>query len=356
MKEVCVLKKALTCGGILMLSAMAVIPMDMAAAADTNQTQSLDPGAAAGVVTHAEVHEPPKGWNPLTAPPEELNYYNYPPRPTDAEHLAKWKEIVSTARWTKATFSKGNSVHKSLGATTNSSVQMANRWDGVVSDNQYTRVVGYWKQPVNSSDSSHLPAYQTQWIGLGGYGVTPLIQMGTNSGANADSTGNYNVWYEICGTNKETRDSYGTPVGVTINLKHNAGDQFYGDIWWTVDSNGYGTAHFYIEDQTVGSTFTFDVTGITNYSGVDTSAEWIIERPGAYGNYYFGKTANVPFTCSAGQASGPLAHPDPYASSTVYSQLQDPNTLSKIGGCTTLDYNGYFQATWLGYGTYSGRW
>jgi hypothetical protein len=52
----------------------------------------------------AEVHVPPPGWNPLKATDEELNYYNFPPRPEDAELLKEWEKIVTSGHWEPARF------------------------------------------------------------------------------------------------------------------------------------------------------------------------------------------------------------------------------------------------------------
>lgn len=44
------------------------------------------------------INPPPSGWDALTASDEELAKYNYPPRPTDAQDLSEWKNIVK-GRW-----------------------------------------------------------------------------------------------------------------------------------------------------------------------------------------------------------------------------------------------------------------
>jgi hypothetical protein len=46
-----------------------------------------------------EVHAPPARWDPLTASDAELNYYNFPPRPTDPQELERWKSVVLNKRW-----------------------------------------------------------------------------------------------------------------------------------------------------------------------------------------------------------------------------------------------------------------
>lgn len=54
------------------------------------------------------IHQPPDGWNPLTATDAELAYYNYPPRPqNDPAALEQWKQVVS-GRWVRPIFSKSN--------------------------------------------------------------------------------------------------------------------------------------------------------------------------------------------------------------------------------------------------------
>ncbi|WP_420802071.1 G1 family glutamic endopeptidase [Tumebacillus flagellatus] len=179
------------------------------------------------------------------------------------------------------------------------------------------------------------------WIGLGGNNA-PLIQMGTYSNATG-SNSDYDVWYEIVGTNKDTGGS------MIIPLTHSPGDQYYGDIWLTFDTSGFMTAHFYISDQTKNLTYSFSVSGISAWSGVTSSAEWILERPSRNTSlYYLSKISNVPFTCLAANY-GVKTKPDPYDASTVYTRMRD-SAGTQIAGCTTIDYNGYYEATWLSYG------
>ncbi|KEO81885.1 hypothetical protein [Tumebacillus flagellatus] len=66
----------------------------------------LTAGATFGYTAYAdktpqfeEVHIPPHGWNPLTASDEELNFYNFPPRPHDPADLKDWERIVSNSTW-----------------------------------------------------------------------------------------------------------------------------------------------------------------------------------------------------------------------------------------------------------------
>jgi len=55
-----------------------------------------DPNDDVSAPDYTCVHPPPPSdFDPLSATPEELEKYGYPPKPTDPERLEDWSEIVS---------------------------------------------------------------------------------------------------------------------------------------------------------------------------------------------------------------------------------------------------------------------
>lgn len=320
----------------------------------------LSPGAPANAISRREsgvvIHAPPAHWNPLEASAEELNYYNFPPRPTDPEGLERWKAVVANAKWQRPAFSKAdvrldrNLLTGSVG--TESSIVHSGNWGGVVSKEAYQDdVKGWWRTPYAYADTAHRPANSAQWIGLGGTAGTPLIQMGTISGIKTDGSGIYYAFYEIVGTSADT----GTAR--RLDNFYPQGHDMYAEVWWTPDINGDGAAHFYMTDLTTNYTVTFMVSGITDYAGVTSSAEWIVERPMAPEGYYYYLTkpyysstdsTHVYFSyCQTGTVDGGFHYPDPGAASTLYYKIYTSSKL--VQGVSTLDSTGHFQTNWYDY-------
>ena len=132
-------------------------------------------------------------------------------------------------------------------------------WSGQVdTGTQFTGVRGYWTVP--SVDASTSPKYTSTWTGIGGYGITELIQTGTTEATTGGST-QYWSWYELLPTSS-----------VPITAAVYPGDEMQAAI----SQNSVGTWSLQIEDVTEGWRFahTFSYS-----AGSASSAEWITERP-----------------------------------------------------------------------------
>lgn len=301
------------------------------------------------------VVEPPKGWDPLRATPEELQRYNFPPRPTEREALERWTELVAKSRWHRPSFAGGRVPTKAGASPAKGQEQEGPshmstlNWGGLVSRGTYTAVSGRWRQPFAYAQPGKRMALATQWVGLGGHSPgVPLIQAGTESRVFPDNSGSYDAWYEIVGTSADTAGAR------RVDFPHVQGNEIYVQVWWT-EEKGVGTAHFYLADTTLGSATSFSVPKITNYEGVTGSAEWINELPTLkHGTAYLtlpyysqAEKERVSFTDSRAGSIDDLRHPDPYARSTVYIDTYRESLL--IQGVTPVDANGGFETLWFAY-------
>ncbi len=132
-------------------------------------------------------------------------------------------------------------------------------WSGQIdTGTTFTAVAGEWTVPaVAPSVTLELAA---NWIGIGGAGITQLIQTGTMSVTTGDST-TYYAWYELLPTKS-----------IAIPETVSAGNEMLAVIKETSTDRWY----IGIEDITKGWTAT---ATFTYNAGLANSAEWISERP-----------------------------------------------------------------------------
>lgn len=136
---------------------------------------------------------------------------------------------------------------------------LSDNWSGeIATGGEFTTITGDWAVPSVSPSSR--PEADADWIGIGGYDITQLIQVGTTSSATHDST-SYSAWYEML-----------PGAAITLGMPVRPGDEMTALIQETSTNQWY----IGIEDLTLG----WIVTGTVFYSaGTADSAEWISERP-----------------------------------------------------------------------------
>lgn len=282
------------------------------------------------------VKTPPKGWNPLKANSAKLKEYGIPLRPTKSSALKKWEMAIGDPNWVSPSF--GTSNLKADSQSTN--------WSGVIQNSYSSRVVGWWNQPWAYAPTSDRPAYSCTWVGMGGTTSTaPLVQAGVDSNINTNGSGQYNLWYEIVHTTKNT--SYEVPVS---GLNNQPGDQIYIDISWTVNpSTNLGSANFYVHDLTNNNALSFAVSGIGNYAGINSSSEWITERTTVSGSLW-----NMPDYNTVnwkGEWGNPSTLYYPGGNNVQYEWISESNSnstpLSVIGNY--LNSTGNFSTVWKNY-------
>jgi hypothetical protein len=321
----------------LVVVALLLIILVIPAVATTDQTQDA--------VHNQIVNVPPANWNPLKASDEELRKYAYPPRPTNSEEFHAWESIVSGGKWIKPEFKKSGILHErpKRNKIENAQYQYGNYWSGVMNKASASRVTGQWVIPsAFYSDITKRPAYNSEWIGIGGSDVTyDLIQAGTNCDAMSIATFDYSAWYEILGT--------GAPTGGAVNIPNfqtSAGDTMYEDISYNPNTK---LASFYIYDVTSGYVTSFSVN-LVSTSNLTTSAEWICERQRVGGNpaYYLTKYGTANFSeCQWGQYNTGVSYVSPTSPNLVYCYVQGTN--GTISNPSTVGSTGNFSCTWYGY-------
>ncbi len=132
-------------------------------------------------------------------------------------------------------------------------------WAGEIDlGSTYSSVAGRWTVPAVVPSSAVEVA--SNWVGIGGDGITQLIQVGTDS-VSGDGSTTYVAWYELL-----------PATAITIREPVSPGDEMSASIEETSANRWFIS----IEDVTKGWT----ATGTFSYTaGRASSAEWITERP-----------------------------------------------------------------------------
>ncbi len=146
------------------------------------------------------------------------------------------------------------------------SISKSQNWAGYVLANNapygFTAISGTFNIPSSIACTSSGSAMMAEWVGLGGWDTSSIIQAGVNCGPDGAGGISESAWYELF-----------PDASVTVPLNVNFGDSVTVNITnttgnlWTISFN----------DPTSGSTYTTSVT--YSASGSNDSAEWIVEAP-----------------------------------------------------------------------------
>lgn len=145
-------------------------------------------------------------------------------------------------------------------ATTTAAAWSSSNWSGyaITSGAPYNAITGTWTVPA--AGSTKTATYSSNWIGIDGFNNSNLIQTGTESD-NSHGRATYAAWWEILPAS-ETRIS-----SITVHP---------GDVMTASIVKGSGTSWtITLTDTTTGGSF----STVQNYTGPQTSAEWIEEAP-----------------------------------------------------------------------------
>ena len=222
----------------------------------------------------------PHSWNIRTASDEELRQYGVPPRPQAASALTNWLQTYQAVQQSPSVLCVSHSFASVYGASRpdSSATTYANStpWSGVVDpwSSAVTDVRGSFTQySAGYCGCPGFPNSAVDWVGIGGYYDSALIQVGTDtdsqySGASGTHT---HGWYEYLSS--PTDDSHIQPLGgdiqpgsaVTLDVHWWPATSTASYVQWTIWSNGHQ----------VGSL----TLGLNNYYIASDTAEWIDERP-----------------------------------------------------------------------------
>jgi hypothetical protein len=304
------------------------------------QLQQLKPNElatnVAGVTTIAA---PPKGFNPLTASDQDLEYYGFPPKPNEIaapKAFASWQKAMTASKIrvkpvlevTKnfagpAKLKAGMSAAAPATGTAASSYN----WSGYVNTNGVTKygsssfyyIIGDYVVPVARQAYSKCDGtwdYSVTWVGIDGWGSGDVLQAGNEADAYCSGTTKatyYSAWYEWY------------PYGWTRipSLPIVPGDDLFVEVWSTSSTAG----HAYLVNYNTNQYVIINFSAPPGTQLVGNSAEWVVERPGVGGG----------LATLANYISDYFS--DAYAYNFGYSAV-DPGSAGSFP-VTMLDNNGY---------------
>jgi hypothetical protein len=223
---------------------------------------------------------PAPGFDPLTASAAELDENGFPPRPTDAELLARYKHVFRRVqgrfRYIEPTFrvNRGKSSDPRRGKGGGSS----DNWSGGVvyaaAGQSFRSVQGSWVVPNVYPTASTSQWYEcSTWIGLDGDGSDDVCQAGVacdvfgtrSSPLEPPTIYPWHQWYP------------GPQVQIT-NLLVSAGD-FLTMTLSTSSGAGSTSATVYILNITTGVGMSYVISAPLGTQLAGNSAEWIVEAP-----------------------------------------------------------------------------
>jgi hypothetical protein len=135
----------------------------------------------------------------------------------------------------------------------------SSNWSGyAIPGSGFNSVTGHWT--VTSAAPSRKATYSSEWVGIDGYNNSNLIQTGTEADYSSGSA-HYSAWWEILPAAETRISSITVKPGdaMTASITKGSGSS------WTIT----------ITDATTNQSF----TTVQNYTGPQTSAEWIEEAP-----------------------------------------------------------------------------
>jgi hypothetical protein len=248
------------------------------------QLQQLKPNELAtnlaGVTTIAT---PPKGFNPLTASDQDLEYYGFPPRPNEIaapKALATWQKAMAASK-TRVTPVLEVSRNSSSPAKMNTgSVPTGGgagpatspSWAGYVNTNGVTTygnssfyyvIANYDVPNVRQAVCDGTWDYAITSVAIDGWGSSDLLEAGTEEGAYCS------------GTTKSTYYSAGYgwyPSGWTniTSLPVAPGDELFAEVWTTSPSSG----HAYFVNLSAKQSVIVNFSAAAGTHLIGNSAEW----------------------------------------------------------------------------------
>jgi hypothetical protein len=144
-------------------------------------------------------------------------------------------------------------------------------WSGyaVNASTPYTSASGTFQVPSVSYDGlANTTEYVSQWVGIGGYGDSTLIQLGAMEWIDPSGGGSYVVWYELY-----------PAQALVIPRDVNPGDVITASLQCTAacSPSSVQTWQLSLTDQTAGWSWSQSF----QYQSSMGSAEWITEAPGS---------------------------------------------------------------------------
>jgi hypothetical protein len=228
---------------------------------------------------------PPQGFNPLTASDALLKEYHFQDRPTGAEDLTRWKDVMSHYKTIAVPNLKKTNRKSILQSSASASNLNAPNWSGYINEGQtWNDVVGDYTQPSMGSGSP-ASSYECSWVGLGGKNSPALIQAGTGMD---NDTNSYYAWYEYIDLNGVDPNNGMKKISLPIH----ANDRIQVEV--SHDAVSLYT-QFNFSNYTTGVYSNNYILQLSNNYYDSSTAEWIDERPRGSG-FCYNKLTQYPNT------------------------------------------------------------
>jgi hypothetical protein len=204
------------------------------------------------------VRIPPPGFDPLTAPPTELQRYGIPLEPpaSDPADRAKWITDVSHMWWSPSPPSRLIEDPSIVYSSATSAFAGYYNTSGT-----YTSAAGSYSEPYDNGNPCGSGSAEATWVGL--QGSTFLAQGGTTIGAAAYHVADNSVWYE----------NYPSPP---VYLPSSSISVSSGQYFKVTVSYSSGVYHYSYENETTGQSFSPSVSYPQGSAGY---AMYMVERP-----------------------------------------------------------------------------
>ena len=244
---------------------------------------------------------PPEGFDPLTASPEELESWGYPPRPRGTEGaraLAHWLEETNPAlrREVPHLVRTPGVYHRAVkglviksSTKSNAVLATSGNWSGFAlvpasGAQPFYHVTAHWTVPTVRQAPGTCSGgwdYSSQWVGIGGFNDSFLLQAGSAANVFCDIGNNiaeYFPWLEWLPQSELVL--YKNAATATL-FPFAPGDYVIVTVFATNFASGVSTTgNLSFADVTQGwnVALTFSAASVGGSEVTGQSAEWIVDR------------------------------------------------------------------------------
>jgi hypothetical protein len=279
---------------IAMLTTTLVLAQDREKLAAIYDAASTVPTNIEGIRTF---NAPPKDFDPINAPDEELASYGFPPRPnkeSDPNSFAKWAKAMAASkmRWNGELKHTGLYSRPAARASTPATASAGTgtdyfyNWSGYVNTNTLTKynsktsfyyIVSDFNVPaVNPPSCDGGWDWEVSWNGIDGdLDQNALLQGGSSSAvycSGGSKSWSYYAWVE-----------WWPAYDIIEEFGVNVGDDMYVETWDTSATQGY----VYLVDETTGAAGVYGLTPNGGAGLIGNTAEYIVERPCCRSGHYY---------------------------------------------------------------------
>jgi hypothetical protein len=244
--------------------------------------------------------QPPTGFDPLTASKEDLELWGYPPRPDVSEGpkaLARWYEGVNpTLRRSVPELVRRPDLYnrevmklKVESKEKNTTAASSLNWSGygltaASGGKAFYKVTGRWTVPTVTQGPNTCSGgwdYSSQWVGIGGFADSYLLQSGSAADVFCDIGGNVPEYFPWLEWLPESELVIYKDASTETLYPFAPGDYLIVTVWATDFSSGVsktGNLSFADVTQNWSVSLTFSAASVGGSEVTGQSVEWIVER------------------------------------------------------------------------------